>query len=348
MVLLAAALVAMLSAREATAASDDGSCADCHASRTLGTTFPSGQFHDLFVKEKTFLDSVHGEAGLSCTDCHWGYDEVPHPAEESRTRREYEVGSAEVCQTCHFDQAKEWEAGEHARVLSTQNLQSATCTDCHGAHDAQPARSLQGQGLDASCASCHEPLVREFEGSIHGQALLAGDPAAPSCSTCHDPHTTEPVGTAAYRVQSVGTCVSCHEDTSLAEGHGINPDVVNTYFDEFHGRSLRLTMATQPGEWVAQAVCTDCHGVHGILPPDDPHAQVAPENLVATCSQCHPGATSNFVASFGGHVPPERSTLVRAIELFYQIVIPVSVAGFVLFAVLDGARRFRERRRVGR
>lgn len=326
------------------AAASDVSCMDCHASPMSGTPFPSGESLELLVDERTFLDSIHGLMGFACTDCHWGYGEFPHPGVESASQRQYTVSSAEICQTCHYQESQEWQAGEHGRLLREQNLQSATCTDCHGAHDVQPAQALRGAGATESCDTCHAPLVRQFEGSIHGQALLAGDPDAPTCTTCHDPHQTESVGTAAFRVESVELCVDCHGDATMAENHGINPDVVNTYFDEFHGRSLRLSMATQPGEWVEQAVCTDCHGVHNILPPEDPRAQVAPQNLVDTCSQCHPGATANFVASFGGHIPPQNSRLVRVIELFYQILIPVSVTGFLLFAVLDAARRIRERK----
>jgi hypothetical protein len=38
------------------------------------------------------------------------------------------------------------------------------------------------------------------------------------------------------------------------------------------------------------AVCTDCHGVHGIRPGRDTRSQVHPLNIAATCAQCHADA----------------------------------------------------------
>jgi hypothetical protein len=35
------------------------------------------------------------------------------------------------------------------------------------------------------------------------------------------------------------------------------------------------------------AVCTDCHGVHNILPASDPRSPVHPLNVANTCQQCH-------------------------------------------------------------
>ncbi len=38
------------------------------------------------------------------------------------------------------------------------------------------------------------------------------------------------------------------------------------------------------------AVCTDCHGQHRILPPDDPRSTIARANIPATCGRCHADA----------------------------------------------------------
>ena len=42
------------------------------------------------------------------------------------------------------------------------------------------------------------------------------------------------------------------------------------------------------------AACYDCHGFHDILPPSDPRSHLSKTNILATCQQCHPGATTSF------------------------------------------------------
>ena len=42
------------------------------------------------------------------------------------------------------------------------------------------------------------------------------------------------------------------------------------------------------------AACYDCHGYHDVLPPSDPRSHLSKTNILATCQQCHPGATARF------------------------------------------------------
>jgi len=52
--------------------------------------------------------------------------------------------------------------------------------------------------------------------------------------------------------------------------------------------------------WHNSAVCTDCHGVHGILKTDD-RLRREPGNLLATCQKCHPSAGPNWTGAWVGH-----------------------------------------------
>ncbi|MER3500872.1 MAG: hypothetical protein IMHGJWDQ_000320 [Candidatus Fervidibacter sp.] len=60
------------------------------------------------------------------------------------------------------------------------------------------------------------------------------------------------------------------------------------YERSVHGQLLRKGVKgkkTAPGK--PPAVCTDCHGIHGIRPATDPHAKAARSHLPETCGQCH-------------------------------------------------------------
>lgn len=67
-------------------------------------------------------------------------------------------------------------------------------------------------------------------------------------------------------VQVCGKCHAHSEDTYLASVHG-------------HG--------FQESGLVVTAVCTDCHGSHGILPARDLQSRLNAANVDATCAKCH-------------------------------------------------------------
>ncbi len=64
-------------------------------------------------------------------------------------------------------------------------------------------------------------------------------------------------------------CGSCHQDA------------LETYEASVHGHGLE-----QSG-LVVTAVCTDCHGGHGIYPASDPQSPLHVTNVAATCAKCH-------------------------------------------------------------
>jgi cytochrome c553 len=55
---------------------------------------------------------------------------------------------------------------------------------------------------------------------------------------------------------------------------------VEAYESSVHGRAIRA------GKMNA-AVCNDCHGVHDILPADDPRSPVFKFRVASTCGECH-------------------------------------------------------------
>ena len=328
---------------------EDSLCLVCHAETDQVVPLSDGSTLEIGVDPQIITDSVHGTSAedgpLKCVDCH-GEDIFPHTAPLPASRRVYTVDrSATICTSCHEDQTAELVDSVHFDALQAGDLNAATCVDCHGAHDVQPPAAHPNDTARA-CGSCHVPVFGEYEHSVHGEALMEGDPNVPTCSDCHGVHGIQNPTTAAFRNRSPELCGTCHGDAELMAEYDISIHVFDTYLTDFHGTTVALFEQQDPNVATNKAVCIDCHGVHDITPADDEHSQVVRENLLETCQQCHPGATSNFPTSWVGHFPPtaESHPLVFVVTLFYNVLIPAVVGAFLLLIATDVFRRIRTRR----
>jgi cytochrome c553 len=146
------------------------------------------------------------------------------------------------------------------------------------------------------------------------------------------------------RLRSPQLCASCHADEALMTKYEISTEVFDTYVSDFHGTTVTLFEHQDPNAETNKAVCYDCHGVHSIKKPDDPQAGIK-NNLLETCQQCHPDATANFSDAWTSHFQPslEHNPLVYLVNLFYQIVIPLTIAVVGFLILTDVYRRVRER-----
>jgi hypothetical protein len=77
----------------------------------------------------------------------------------------------------------------------------------------------------------------------------------------------------------------------------------------------------------------------------DPDSQVMKDNILKTCQKCHPNASENFQASWLGHYEPDlnKYPLIFFVDLFYKIIIPVTVGGMLAFVVIDAQFRIRKK-----
>lgn len=77
-------------------------CLGCHSDPAQTFDLPSGEKLSLYVDQKAFAQSVHGEA-LRCTECHT--DKTSDHATgqlKFKTRREVTRAYYEQCKGCHF------------------------------------------------------------------------------------------------------------------------------------------------------------------------------------------------------------------------------------------------------
>ena len=143
-----------------------------------------------------------------------------------------------------------------------------------------------------SCIDCHRELeprmaapTEHFAEDIHAVRGLG-------CVGCHGGDASDPDITAMdpdkgfrgapKRSEIAEWCAKCHADAAFMKRYNPQPYVFS--MAEFR-TSVHCKKISEGDTKVA--TCTNCHGVHGILPHKDPRSPVYPTNVPATCSKCH-------------------------------------------------------------
>ncbi|MGZ5554247.1 MAG: cytochrome c3 family protein [Candidatus Aminicenantales bacterium] len=164
----------------------------------------------------------------------------------------------------------------------------------------RPARFLAAAALFApllafgqknGCIDCHSQLdgdlkspVAAFEADIHREFGL-------SCQDCHggNPDTDDialakdkSFKGAPAKAKIPLFCGGCHADPAAIRTYNpaLRTDQLSQYETSRHGKLLKA------GD-TKVAVCTDCHGVHGILSARMPKSTTFPWNIPQTCGRCH-------------------------------------------------------------
>jgi len=115
--------------------------------------------------------------------------------------------------------------------------------------------------------------------------------------SCHDCHGGDPLEEdlelakgrsfkgVPSRTKIPDFCGACHSDASYMRKYhpNIRVDQLSLYWTSRHGERLKK------GDQKA-AVCTDCHGVHGIQAANFPKSRTFAWNIPQTCGRCHADA----------------------------------------------------------
>jgi hypothetical protein len=333
-------------------------CLDCHGLPGQELAFPGGEKEDASLDPAAWAASVHGAAGLGCTDCHAEIAEYPHPPLADASPRDLTLRLYTSCRQCHEDQFNKTLDSVHQRALAGGDTRAAVCADCHDPH-AQPKITDPDTGellpagrvgIPRTCARCHEAIYADYETSVHGSALVDRNPDVPTCIDCHGVHDIPDPTTPRFRVASPRMCADCHTDPRRMAKYQISTEVLRTYVADFHGSTVTLFEKQHPDQLTNKPVCYDCHGVHDILRPEDPKKGLhVKANLLATCRKCHPSASTGFPDAWLSHYIPtrERNPLVYWARMLYAVLIPGVVGAMLAFVVLDARRRRADRRRRG-
>ena len=192
-------------------------CVACHSAKPhdAGTSLTKESMTQLCgschqYEEKQYVQSIHGQqvaqgdgAAASCVDCH---SSVGNPHSVMRTLEytapTYKKNIAATCAACHAQEdlmanygivEKVYESymrSFHGKALSLgmyrpTELDKATCTNCHGAHDIKavtdPSSPVAGlDNLSKTCESCHPGAGVQFAAGFlgHKEASPQNIPAA--------------------------------------------------------------------------------------------------------------------------------------------------------------------------
>jgi predicted CXXCH cytochrome family protein len=207
------------------------------------------------------------------------------------------------CVECHAVLEGRLQAPASAFANDVHSRRGFGCADCHGGDrnaDDQEAAMSRSRGfrgkialtaVPSLCAHCHsdanliqrfKPQQRvdqlaQYQTSVHGKRLAAGDVAVANCVDCHSVHDIREVKdplSPVHPLRLPETCARCHADPA----HMAKYKLPTNQFAEYR-RSVHWDALAKRGDLSAPS-CASCHGNHGATPP-----QVA--SVSAVCGTCH-------------------------------------------------------------
>lgn len=264
----------LLIAQSVMAGVADEDCLNCHEDKDL----KDSSDRSLFVDKVQFGNSIHGRSGISCVNCHVDLEKVkdfPHPEKLAKVS----------CSGCHPEAQQKFEKSVHGKVRTDNGQERVQCQSCHGYHDVLEGRNNSSRThplqQPSTCGSCHfngslkdkhRVKAKDFLNSVHGIALakygLSNSATCVSCHGSHDVANTSSPESLVSKKNVPHTCGHCHEG------------ILKDYLEGVHGQDFTKGIRDVP-------VCTDCHGEHQILSPQDKHSKVYATQVALTCAGCH-------------------------------------------------------------
>jgi formate dehydrogenase gamma subunit len=252
-------------------------CLNCHQKAK-----PKHLFHPQILS----ASGTENIPGVSCISCHGNHNIQSPKIKGTKWSKE---NIPESCGTCHKDNKNDYLLSNHYEALEKEMMGAPNCLSCHkskllkiNVHTDTLQVKLSEEKL---CLSCHldKPEVREkiglstkfissYEHSVHGSALNNDNNEAANCVSCHSSHKVQdaqnPQSTV-YKANIPNTCSQCHDR------------ITEVYKQSIHALAVENKNFEAP-------VCTDCHGEHNILSPEDPESRVSYKNVSEeVCSPCH-------------------------------------------------------------
>ncbi len=266
---------------------------------------------------------------LSCRKCHGQHAHGLLPVKDARSPV-YLNHQVRTCGGCHEEDLATYKATVHGKGLFESGLViAAVCADCHGPHGtyyaADKRSTLFAGNVAATCGKCHEGIGELVAKSAHGHGDGPGTELGkgqagekwkrnPSCTDCHAGHRVVKTDSTAFRAEITSQCGNCH------------PDLTSSYAMSLHGELTKLGYS-------AAAKCSDCHGAHDILPPDDPASSLAAGGKrLATCRQCHFHAVMNF-SQFDPHANHKDARQYPVLHYVYEWTHGLFLALFLFFVI---------------
>ena len=256
-------------------------CSKCH--EEMGQQYARSRHGQLFA--------ASDPNAPTCKECHGTHPVLGKRDPVSRT---FPTNVPELCGTCHKEGQKaavrytgaqhkiieNYSESIHGKGLLKSGLTvTATCTNCHTAHNelpkTDPNSTVNPKNVPSTCGQCHHGIQEQFVNSIHSATVTRTGEPLPVCSDCHTAHSIKRADADSFKLEIMDKCGKCHGE------------IAKTYFDTYHGKVSRLG-------YTKTAKCYDCHGAHDVLKVTDPNSHLSRANVVQTCRKCHADATRRF------------------------------------------------------
>lgn len=201
-------------------------CVTCHLSLKEGTiperrTWLIDQEPDIVTKTKQYTTSIHAKehkgtptkVNAGCADCHTAHYVFLSQDHRATT---YRLNSPEMCGHCHEKALNEYRQSVHGMALRTPwKGESATCSDCHSAHEATHKKALNASRVfTQQCRQCHAQATKTYMFTTHGQLAWLGNTQVARCQNCHLSHTMKAVDDSSsptHEKNLLETCRKCHK-----------------------------------------------------------------------------------------------------------------------------------------
>jgi len=199
-------------------------CVACHIQQGEGsaperTHWLSNDSVNIVIQTKRYSHSVHaqkkgGKVNANCADCHTAHYVYPSSDIHSTAHK---LNAPETCGNCHEKELKDYRHSIHGASRKTPwKGDSATCTDCHSAHEiGKKGTMLANRVITEQCGTCHAKQARSYKATTHGQLAWLGNKDVAQCKDCHNPHNTHKIKDANAKISSqniLATCRKCHKD----------------------------------------------------------------------------------------------------------------------------------------
>ena len=156
---------------------------------------------------------------------------------------------------------------------------------------------FSSEGAIRKCIICHQkpglkkvlPSGAEVSVYVDRKLLRASSHRRLKCQDCHIDVTIIP-----HKGLKIGRvhCERCHYH-GAPKGVPQPDSIYQKYWNSVHGRKVKAGDPRAP--W-----CQNCHGGHGVFPPDNPRSTVYKKNIPATCGKCHKKEYEEYRTSVHG------------------------------------------------
>lgn len=311
-------------------AADELNCVLCHKYRGLSRIDESGNFRLFYINQHLFKKGPHKR--IQCKDCHRDIIKIPHdPANKVNCTVE-----------CHLTEPSGQEKFSHKPVAEIL------------------AKSVHGKPTEKDneeypedfpyCTNCHDqPLYRPLS-FFKGQAAGVTERGISRCKTCHRTgdfaedfyaHVTSRLQKLRVSKEIAGVCAKCHGDAKFQERHGLQKNVVSSYWETFHGKATYFGSDATPD-------CIDCHvvngeNVHSIEGKSSHTSAINESNVSATCkaTECHEKA-GDKLAGYQVHTDysdPEKYPMQYYMLKFFKMLMAGVMYFFIVVIFLELLRR---------